>query len=272
MKNEILSRVAECSSATFPFSSSCICAAVVGSAAHNTYIEKEDPTTDDVDLQGIFIPPPKYVIGLDNMESWVEQRDLEVEGKVMKYDWTFHSLKKFGKLLLDSNPNILCLLYLRDKDYILNTDYFRELRHNAHIFASLSAYNSFSGYAYSQLQRMERFETNGKMGEKRKLLVEKWGYDTKNAAHCLRLLYLGKQYIGTGKMTVWLPDEEADYLKSIKRGEVSLEDVKEEAERRFDEMRKVKEVSPLSPTPDHKRASNLIADLHISYWKDMGFL
>jgi hypothetical protein len=46
-------------------------------------------------------------------------------------------------------------------------------------------------------------ENLGYMGEKRKELVLEHGYDSKNAAHCVRLLRMAKEIFETGGMTVY---------------------------------------------------------------------
>jgi len=74
-------------------------------------------------------------------------------------------------------------------------------------------------------------EYHGHMGEKRKKLVDKFGYDTKNAAHLIRLLRMGIEFLKDGELYVERFD--AGELLSIKRGEWALEAVNKEAERLF---------------------------------------
>jgi len=69
------------------------------------------------------------------------------------------------------------------------------------------------------------------MGEKRKELVRKFGYDTKNAAHLLRLLKMGIEFMKDGRLYVFRHD--APRLLEVKRGEWTLEQVQAEAKRLF---------------------------------------
>jgi len=62
------------------------------------------------------------------------------------------------------------------------------------------------------------------MGTKRKMLVEKYGYDCKNAAHLIRLLRMGVEFLKDGRLYVMR--EDAKQLIEIKRGEWTLEQVK----------------------------------------------
>ena len=61
---------------------------------------------------------------------------------------------------------------------------------------------------------MERNACKGYMGEKRKRLVEKFGYDTKNASHLIRLLRMGMEFLVDGELHV--EREDAKELLRIK--------------------------------------------------------
>jgi hypothetical protein len=142
-----------------------------GSIAHGMYVPNSDPNSiDDIDLMGIFLFPPKNYIGLPQGKETVERF-------IGKYDMVFYEFRKFIRLLLKSNPNVLGMLWLQDNHYLLGTNTGQLLRDNREIFSSKLAYKSFTGYAYSQLKRMTHNSTQGYMGEKRKTLVEKYGYD-----------------------------------------------------------------------------------------------
>ena len=78
---------------------------------------------------------------------------------------------------------------------------------------------------------MEHYSTMGYMGEKRKALVDKYKFDTKNASHCIRLLRMCMEALITGEVHVFR--EDASQLLEIKRGRWSLEQVKAEADRLF---------------------------------------
>ena len=81
------------------------------------------------------------------------------------------------------------------------------------------------------------------------------GYDAKNAAHLIRLLRMGIEFLTEGTMYV----ERADgpELLSIKRGEWPLEKVKAEAERLFQLAQEAYVRSSLPPEPDRDRAEKL---------------
>jgi predicted nucleotidyltransferase len=134
-------------------------------------------------------------------------------------------------LLKKSNPNVLSCLWLPDKHVLHWTPLWQVILDNKHWFVSKQAYHAFSGYAHSQFKRMTHLACEGYMGEKRKQLVAKHGYDTKNAAHLIRLLQMGVEFLTEGRL--YVERENASELLAIKDGAYTLEQVKEKAERLF---------------------------------------
>lgn len=98
------------------------------------------------------------------------------------------------------------------------------------------------------------------MGEKRKGLVVKHGYDTKNAAHLIRLLRMCTEFLADGEMRVYRTHD-ADEIKSIKRGEWPLDRVKHLAETLFAEAKEARDASPLPYEPDFRRISDLVTEV-----------
>ena len=142
--------------------------------------------------------------------------------QVDELDVVLYSLEKAVRLLLKSNPNISAEVLTR----------FRK-PHREH----------FSGY----------------MGEKRKAMVRKYQYDVKNAAHLIRLLRMGTEFITTRTLQVYRTSD-ADELKVIKRGGWTLDQA--EAERLFGRGDAARARSPLPAEPDVRAADELLIALH----------
>ena len=231
-----------------------------GSIAHSMYMPNSDPNSvDDIDLMGVFLFPPKNYIGLLQGKETVEKF-------IGKYDMVFYEFRKFIRLLLKSNPNVLGMLWLQPNHYIYKTNIGQMLIDNRDIFSSKLAYKSFTGYAYSQLKRMTHNATKGYMGEKRKELIEKYGYDCKNAAHCVRLLKMGTEFLSSGELNVFRHD--ASMLLEIKRGEWSLEQVKKEAKRLFNLADEAYIRSKLPERPSYEKTDEIVTKVlmdHLLY-------
>jgi hypothetical protein len=113
----------------------------------------------------------------------------------------------------------------------------------------------------TRFRKLHREHFSGYMGEKRKAMVRRYQYDVKNAAHLIRLLRMGIEFLGSGRLEVFRTTD-ADELKRIKRGGWTLEQVKAEAERLFAEVGPARERSPLKAAPDALAANALLIDIH----------
>jgi predicted nucleotidyltransferase len=197
-----------------------------GSIAHGMYIPNTDPNSiDDKDIMGVYISSPSHYLGIkpekETREKWYKE-----------WDCVYYELKKLLGLLMKGNPNVLSLLWL-DRRYILHTSpTWEKILNIREAFVGRHVYHSFSGYAHGQLHRMTHCAYDGYMGEKRKSLVEKYGYDVKNAAHLIRLLKMGIEFLTEGVLYVERKND-ATQLLEIKRGEWSLEQVQKESARLF---------------------------------------
>lgn len=224
----------------------------VGSIAHGTYVPKDDPQAiDDKDVLGIMALPAPYYLGLKEMTH--------ATSFVGEWDLTFYEVRKFVRLLLNANPNVLGLLWLPDNLYIHKSWGGKHLIENRDIFLTKACYNSFCGYAHSQLKKMQNHACEGYMGQKRRELVTKYGYDTKNAAHLIRLLRMGIEVLAMGEVNVFRPD--AAQLKEIKRGEWTLEQVKAEADKLFNDMRSALINSKLPDRPNMEKAEQVLMEV-----------
>lgn len=115
-------------------------------------------------------------------------------------------------------------------------------------------------------QKIHARHFQGYMGAKRKALVKKHGYDSKNAAHLVRLLRMAVEFLSTGELQVYRTHD-AQELRDIKSGKWSLERVKETAEALFADVRRTLETSPLPERVDAERISDLMVRLQLSTLK-----
>lgn len=222
-----------------------------GSEAHGLYVPPEEDTgTDDRDLIGVVIPPIQYYLGL---ESWEGVEEIRPPWDVVLYEF-----KKVVRLLCKQNPNILSLLWLAPADYLYVSQGGQALLAARKLFrAKQPAYAAFIGYADSKLSHLEQFETKGYMGEKRKKLIERFGYDTRNASHLIRLLHMGAEYLETGELQV-KRTVDRDLLLRIKRGEWLLPDIRAYAAEVKARCNRALESSPLPETVDLDKIDRLV--------------
>lgn len=245
----------------FDFRSSLVALFRVGSHSHGTYIPPSDPQgIDDIDFMAVVIPPQRDILGFTPFQHKViKVNDLDL----VVYEWG-----KWLRMLAKSNPNVLGTLWIRAEDvFIPRPEILRgsELRDYTR---SLLAYPAFIGYAHGQLHRMTHHAFEGYMGDKRKKLVEKHGYDTKNAAHLIRLLRMGCEFLETGTMNVWRKD--AATLKEIKAGGWSLEQVQQEATALFERAKVARDSSTLPDHPNVSAIEQIMLDGYNARWRKAG--
>lgn len=110
-------------------------------------------------------------------------------------------------------------------------------------------------------------ENLGYMGDKRKQLVLEHGYDSKNAAHCIRLLRMCKEFLTDGIMRVKRVSDREELL-SIKRGQWPLSQIKELAEQLFSEVKTARDHSPLPEEPQRKLVEDLLVDILLNHCRE----
>lgn len=113
------------------------------------------------------------------------------------------------------------------------------------------------------LARLRSFHKKGEnigyMGDKRKHLVLEHGYDTKNAAHLIRLLRMCVEFMKTGEIIVLRPD--AEELLNIKRGKWTLDQIKGHAADLFAAAKSAKSSSSLPDEPDRDKVEKLLVGI-----------
>lgn len=257
-----------------------------GSHAHGMYVPPTDPAgIDDIDIQAVYIPDLDAYFGA----SIDPPRGRDI--KIREWDSAAYEVRHMARLLCNGNPNVLSLLWTPPMHVEPEGQMLLDARK---LFATKRAYHSFGGYAHGQLKRMTSFDENagsacgckgkfhddncamaqergrgsskrfatGFMGEKRKGLVSKFGYDVKNAAHLLRLLKMGAEFLRTGEMIVDRREAgDAEWLLRVKRGEWLLSDVHAEADRLFADMRAARDESTLPDEPDPLKVDALLMDI-----------
>jgi hypothetical protein len=260
-----------------------------GAHSHGTFVPTTDPEgIDDIDIIACYIQPDlSYYFGLkDSMRGH--------DKKIREWDSAAYEIRHLAKLLAQANPNVLSMLWM--DEYIELQDAGRALIAARELFATKAAGNSFTGYMHGQIKRMTAWHDSGEatccdgetfheehcklrqergrgsqkkfatgfMGAKRKGLVQKFGYDAKNAAHAIRLGRMGIEFLQDGVLRV--KREDAAELIEIKNGGWPLARVQEEAGRLFALLGEAKNTSPLPDAPDMDRINALLVTILSRYF------
>lgn len=114
-----------------------------GSHAYGTSLP-----SSDLDFKGVAIPPRNYFLGFVKKFEQAEQH--------APYDATIYDIRKYFNLAADCNPSIIESLFVDESDVVHMTREGLLLRTIGPMFLSKKAKHTFSGYAYSQLKRIQR--------------------------------------------------------------------------------------------------------------------
>jgi predicted nucleotidyltransferase len=115
------------------------------------------------------------------------------------------------------------------------------------------------------MEEWTRYQTwRSERNEKRAVLEVQFGYDTKHAAHLVRLLRTGEELLRDGVLLVRRPD--AKELLAIRAGEWPYEKLVEWAEEKVKMMDEWKEKSALPHSPDMNKLNELCIEVHKDFY------
>lgn len=100
----------------------------------------------DIDIRGVCLAPVETLLGLSEFKQY------QKEGE----DWTIYELRRFCILALGANPNIFDLLMAPKEAWQIFDSRWETIYENRQAFLSQKARHTFSGYAVSQLKRIQR--------------------------------------------------------------------------------------------------------------------
>ena len=99
----------------------------------------------DVDIRGVCLMPTECLLGLSRFDQWQDNQS----------DTVIYGITKFFDLALGANPNIVDILCAPRDTWRIPTDDWQSIYFSRSIFLSQRIRHTFSGYAYSQLKRLE---------------------------------------------------------------------------------------------------------------------
>lgn len=193
----------------------------VGSTAHGV-----THSSNDMDEIAVYVPPPIEVLGLDTPEHFVYRpgRGPHDPSEPGDLDRVYYSLQKYmGLLTRKGNPTVLYTLH--GPTIAIPDQLGYVLRELAPHFRNEQVKRAYLGYARAQRERIQG--DRGAAGRMRRSPEGGGEIDWKYAMHMLRLGIQGVEYLSTGKISS--PSLELDYLKAVRAGIVSLDDVVDKA-------------------------------------------
>jgi uncharacterized protein len=162
---------------------------------------------------------------------------------------------KFFQLAMDNNPNIVDSLFTPRECVLHCSPIGERVREKRRIFLHRGAWHKFKGYSYAQVHKMEL--KNPEEGSKRAKNIEDFGFDVKYAYHVVRLLDEIEQILTLGDLDL---QRDRERLKAIRRGEWTLEQVKEFFVTKEKELESAYTASKLPHGPDEAAIKTLLLE------------
>ncbi len=222
--------------------------------------------TSDIDLYGFCIPPKdvifphlrKEIIGFDKPQKRFDQfQQHHIEDQsyspIKEFDINIYNIVKYFRLCADNNPNMIDSLFVPLRCITHITPVGQMVRDHRKLFLHRGAWHKFKGYSYNQIHKLKTKKANPK--SKRYWMYEKYGFDVKFGYHCVRLLNEVHQILTEGDIDL---ERNREQLKSIRRGEWSIEDIEEYFQCREKELQKIYDKSKLPYRPQEDKIKELL--------------
>lgn len=220
--------------------------------------------TSDMDVYGFCVPSREYVFphlrgeieGFGNPGprfAQFQQHHIMDKDSGKEYDLCIYSIVKFFQLCMENNPNMVDALFVPRRCVLYSTALGELVRENRHLFLSKASWPKFKGYAYAQLHKMKTKKPEGG----RIAIIEEYGYDVKFAYHVVRLLNEVEQILVSGDLDL---EANREQLKSIRRGEWSMDKVSSYFEEKEKVLEAVYHESKLPYSSDETAIKKLLQE------------
>lgn len=121
--------------------------------------------------------------------------------------------------------------------------------------------STLGGFAQGDIKRIAANST-AKCGAKGKLLVEKYGYNTKHASNAWRLLRMAAILFTTGKLVVRLPEADREEIIAIKNGKYERDEFLKYVEMEDKRVFALAENSKLPAKSDFDLAEKTVIEIY----------
>ena len=232
---------------------------IMGSQAYG--VSNDD---SDQDIYGFCIPPKELVFPhlageipgfgrqIQRFEVWQEHH-IQNFAKEVEHDFAVYGIVKYFQLCTENNPNMIDSLFVPQNCVIHSTQIGLMVRENRKMFLHKGAWHKFKGYAYAQMNKIG--QKSNASNPKRQETIEKFGYDVKFAYHVVRLMNEVEQILVEGNLDL---QRNREQLKSIRRGEWTLDQLKEYFTNKEHALETAYANSSLPHGPDEDRVKALL--------------
>lgn len=240
--------------------------AVVGSTVHGTAVQDG---LEDLDLMAVVLEDAAEFVGFAVADTWVTRtKPMGVRSEAGDIDHVAYGLRKYLGLALKGNPSILLALFVPERHIREITPEGHALRALAPDIVSKQAYQPFLGYMRQQHERL--LGLRGQRNVTRPELVEAYGYDTKYAAHVIRLGLQGEELLLTGRISLPMPEGDRALTVKVRTGGFSLAEASEQIVAMERRLHAAHAASTLQERPNVGKAERWMIDTYLAHWMAPG--
>jgi predicted nucleotidyltransferase len=232
------------------------------------------PGTDDSDEVGICVEDLDAAMGFSEFEQYIYRTAAERDGKhdapsrAGDLDLTIFSLRKFLRLAMQGNPQILQCLFVPSSLWIRGDARGAQLQELAPLIVSRNAGARYLGYLEAQRQRL--LGERGQKKTNRPALEAKHGYDTKYAMHILRLGFQGVELMSTGKLTLPMPEKDRAFVYAVRLGQVPMQEALTKAGELERQIKDLLDDAPVPAEPAREQIEAWMLSMYFENWKARG--
>lgn len=238
---------------------------VVGSTVHGTSV---NDGLEDLDLMAVVLEDPEDIIGFSQKDSKVTRtKPTGVRSEAGDVDHMAYGLRKYLGLALKGNPSILIPLFAPAKHVRKISLEGIAMRLLTPDIVSKAAYKPFAGYMDQQHKRL--LAQRGANSATRPELVSAFGYDTKYAAHIVRLGFQGRELLMNGSVTLPMPPKELSVVLQVRKGHFSLPEVSGTIALSRLLLDDAFAKSPLPDRPDYAKIESWMIQVYLNHFKGM---
>lgn len=235
-----------------------------GYAGSSAYGASSD--TSDMDCFGFCIPPKHLVFPYasgeiagfgdppEHFRVWTKHY-IVVPGERKTYDFSIYNIVDFFDLAMRNNPNILDVLFLPKRCVLMKTPIAQHVLEKRHLFLHKGSFHKYRGYMFAQMNKIKN--KSNASNPTRAELIKQYQYDTKFAMHVIRLALQCEQILAEHDLDL---ERNSEILKSIRRGEWTLEQIDQWAVAKERALELLYTSSTLQYAPDQEKIKKLLLE------------
>lgn len=231
----------------------------------------------DLDVYGITIPPieilfpflageiPGFGQQVQRFKSYTQSH---IDDGDVEYDFNIYNIVSYFQLAMENNPNVLDSLFVYDEHVLYQDEGSQFMRENREVFLHKGSFHKYTGYAHSQLNKMEH-GSNSK-NPKRLLSIEKYGFDVKFGYQAVRLMLQLEDILKEHTMDI---QKHAQVLRDIRNGKWEKEQLIQWVKNKEQQLKVDYQESTLRHSPDEQSVRNILVKvLKMKFGKEVDFL